>query len=311
MKTFFLQPIEDIASCLERQFVSARSWRQVVLRIAISLTTFVACWFIYVPIHELLHVAGCVITGGSVSELQIAPKYGAALLAKVFPFVVTGGDYAGRLTGFDTKESDFIYFVTDFLPFVLSILFGVPLVKYCTYKGNRAVFGIAMVVGFAPIYNLPGDYYEMGSTLTTRFITIVARGGGPPMYAGIRSDDIFRLIEELTSDGTEDADADDASREATSVGAAADADDDPALGADGSEVVGADGGAGPEAGDDVASLPAVPESTLATIVLIAASFLMAVLLALGTYWAGCGFARLIVKPPLASESAVGPADGAR
>ena len=297
MKTFFLQPIEDIASCLERQFLSARSWRQVVLRIAISLTSFVACWFIYVPIHELLHVAGCVITGGSVSELQIAAKYGAALLAKVFPFVVTGGDYAGRLTGFDTKGSDFIYFATDFLPFVLSILVGVPLVKYCTYKGNRAVFGIAMVVGFAPIYNLPGDYYEMGSTLTTRFITIVARGGGPPMYAGIRSDDIFRLIEELTSNGTEESD--DSSREPPPVDAAPDPGDDPAL------------ASGDDAGDDVASLPAVPASTLATIALIAASFLMGVLLALGTYWAGCGFARLIVKPPPASESTAASADGAR
>ncbi|MCH8251529.1 MAG: hypothetical protein IID36_03645 [Planctomycetes bacterium] len=309
MKAFFLQPIEDIASCLERQFVSARSWRQVALRIAISLTSFVACWFIYVPIHELLHVAGCVITGGSVSELQIAAKYGAALLAKVFPFVVTGGDYAGRLTGFDTKGSDFIYFATDFLPFVLSILFGVPLVKYCTYKGNRAVFGIAMVVGFAPIYNLLGDYYEMGSTLTTRFITIVARGGGPPMYAGIRSDDVFRLIEELTSNGTEESG--DSSREPPPVDAAPDPGDDPALASGDSSREPPPVDAAPDAGDDVASLPAVPASTLATIALIAASFLMGVLLALGTYWAGCGFARLIVKPPVASESAVGSADGAR
>jgi hypothetical protein len=51
-------------------------------------------------------------------------------------------------------------------------------------------------VGLAPFYNLIGDYYEMASILVTRAVT-VARGGGDVAYAGIRSDDIFKLIGEV------------------------------------------------------------------------------------------------------------------
>jgi hypothetical protein len=80
-----------------------------------------AAWWIYVPVHELLHALGCVMTGGSVGELQIAPRYGGTLLARVFPFVVGHSDYAGRLSGFDTKGSDWIYLATDVMPYVLTV----------------------------------------------------------------------------------------------------------------------------------------------------------------------------------------------
>ena len=40
-------------------------------------------WFLYVPIHELLHAAACVLTGGAVSRLEIAPMYGGALRCAV------------------------------------------------------------------------------------------------------------------------------------------------------------------------------------------------------------------------------------
>ena len=44
-----------------------------------TLLSMVVAWFIYAPIHELLHVLGCVATGGTVSELEIQPIYGGAL----------------------------------------------------------------------------------------------------------------------------------------------------------------------------------------------------------------------------------------
>src|SRR5262249_2715862 len=68
-----------------------------------------AGWWIYVPVHELLHAAGCRLTGGGVTRLEIGAVYGGALLSRVLPFVVAGGEDAGRLSGFDTHRSDRIY----------------------------------------------------------------------------------------------------------------------------------------------------------------------------------------------------------
>jgi hypothetical protein len=60
--------------------------------------------------------------------------YGASLLTNIFPFVSTGSDYAGQLTGFDTHGSDLTYLFTVFFPFILTILLGVPLIKYSKCK---------------------------------------------------------------------------------------------------------------------------------------------------------------------------------
>ena len=180
-------------ACLERLLFDGRRSTGLAL-CGISL---VVTWFLYVPVHELLHVLGCVMTGGSISELEVAPQYGGALLAKVFPFVVSGGEYAGRLSGFDWKGSDLIYLATDFLPFTLSVVIGVPLLHLCAKKRHPILFGSAVVLGFAPIYNLPGDYYEMGSILTTRVMASAAGGDTPSPYLTLRSDDVFKLIEEI------------------------------------------------------------------------------------------------------------------
>lgn len=168
-----------------------------VKAIAPMLIAMVITWFIYVPIHEMLHVAGCVGTGGSVDQLEIAPRYGGTILAEHIPFVVSGGDYAGRLSGFDTKGSDLCYLATDFGPFLLTVLFGVALVKMCMKKRRPILFGIAMVVGLAPFYNMPGDYFEMGSIITTRVVTVLTGGGPDIAFVGIRSDDVFTLIQNI------------------------------------------------------------------------------------------------------------------
>ena len=77
-------------------------------------------WWVYVPLHELLHAFGCLAAGGEVSRLEIAPVYGGGWLSKLFPFVVPGGPYAGRLSGFDSHGSDWIYLATDLAPFARS-----------------------------------------------------------------------------------------------------------------------------------------------------------------------------------------------
>ena len=193
MRTFFRQPIDDVLSCLERLM----SVRSAFKAMGPTLLAMLVTWFIYVPIHELLHVAGCVVTGGEVSRLEIAPRYFGGVLANVFPFVVSGSNYAGQLTGFDTKGNDLIYLATDFMPFVLTVLIGVPLIRLCVQRRRPVLFGIAIVVGLAPFYNIPGDYYEMGSIITTRAYTLVAGGGlvGTAAFEGIRSDDVFSLVE--------------------------------------------------------------------------------------------------------------------
>ncbi|MGB2984892.1 MAG: hypothetical protein WBE26_03335 [Phycisphaerae bacterium] len=190
MRRFFVQPLDDLASCLNRLVDGGRPGRSMCL----ALVAMVITWFLYVPVHELLHVAGCVVTGGTVSELEVSPQYGGALLARWFPFVVSGGEYAGRLSGFDTKGSDLIYLATDFGPFVLTVLFGVPLLRACARRRRPILFGIGVVVGLAPFYNLIGDYYEMGSVVTTRTVTLLRGGVTPIAFEGIRSDDIFKLV---------------------------------------------------------------------------------------------------------------------
>jgi hypothetical protein len=187
---FFSEPIRDLMAAMEAQVVRARRPMRALI---VALLAGVASWWIYVPVHELLHALGCYLTGGSVSELQIAPEYGGALFARLLPFVSSGGDYAGRLSGFDTKGSDLVYLATDALPFLLTVFIGVPLLKACA-RGRRAVLlGAAFVLGLAPFYCITGDYYEMGSILTTRAISVL-RGGGHLWFEGLRADDVVKLL---------------------------------------------------------------------------------------------------------------------
>ena len=190
MRRLLVEPFTDVVDCLESQLLKTK---RPYGTMAVMLVSLVVTWFVYVPIHELLHVAGCVITGGTVEELTIAPCYGGTLLAKVFPFVVSGGDYAGQVTEF-TKEPEYIYLATVVLPFLLSIFIGVPLLKVCARRHAPVLFGVAFVVGLAPFYNLIGDFYEMGSIITTRVLGAVGVGDAPIAFKALRSDDIFKLI---------------------------------------------------------------------------------------------------------------------
>ena len=125
-------------------------------------------WWIYVPLHELLHAFGCLAAGGTVSRLEVDPLYGGALLARVFPWVVAGGDYAGRLSGFDTRGSDLVYLATDLAPFVLALFPGVWALRRAARARRPGLFGMAAPFALAPLLSLTGEAYEIGSVLVTR-----------------------------------------------------------------------------------------------------------------------------------------------
>ncbi len=189
MRKIVLRLFNDVMMCLVHL---ERIPRPIVAMVAVT-ASLVVTWFLYVPIHELLHAAGCIITGGEVTRLEIAPQYGGRLLAQYFSFVVSGSEYAGQLTGF-TKDSDLIYLATDFGPYVLTVLLGIPLLRTCTREWHPIRLGAGIVVGLAPLYNLFGDYFEMGSIVMTRIATVVGLGSGPLAFGSLRSDDVFKLV---------------------------------------------------------------------------------------------------------------------
>lgn len=190
----FYLPIGDYVAALDRLTTAWRWSRLAVLAVAAVLS-----WWVYVPLHELAHAGGCVLGGGTVSRLDIDPIYGAAFLQRIFPFVNVGSDYAGQLRGFDTHGSDSTYLLTDFLPFVGTILVGVPLLRAAARPGWRpaaqaALLGVALPVAFAPFLSVTGDYYEMGSILVSRALASIEPGVDVARW---RSDDLFKLAAAL------------------------------------------------------------------------------------------------------------------
>jgi hypothetical protein len=181
---FLLTPFTDVLNGLDRCLT--RGFRSLILVFAGTL----AGWWIYVPVHELLHAAGCAATGGKVSRLEISAVYGGGLLARIFPFVVSGSEYAGRLSGFDTRGSDLIYLATDLAPFVLTVP-GVWLLRRAAAARQAPLFGAALPFALAPFLSLTGDAYEIGSIVVTRL---------PPWsrwLPRLRGDDLFKKIEEM------------------------------------------------------------------------------------------------------------------
>lgn len=171
--------------------------------LALASIAFALAWFVYVPTHELFHAWGCLLAGGEVTRLEISPAYGGALLAGLFPYVVSGSNYAGQLTGFDTHGNDAIYLATVLAPFLLSIFIGVPVLKRTALPMTRSAWrpwllGAAVPVAYAPFVSLVGDYYEAGSILASR----AARWFDPTLsLKRWRSDDVFKLVRELADAG--------------------------------------------------------------------------------------------------------------
>lgn len=189
-------PFEDFFSGLESSITGVSPFYLIVV-----LISFVASWWIYVPLHELAHAFGCILGGGTVTELQISPMYGANILKDIFPFVTVGSEYAGQLTGFDTKGSDLIYLLTDFFPYLLTIFIGVPLLKSAARSSPLSAclkLGFSLPIAFAPFISFSGDYYEMGSIIVTRLVKTFSPAFDPSVW---RSDDLFKLSQELFFSG--------------------------------------------------------------------------------------------------------------
>ncbi len=192
------QPFTDCLGAVEHCLAPLGAWSIPVVALSVVLT-----WWVYVPVHELLHALGCVVTGGSVSRLEIAPIYGAALVRRVFPFVVVGSDYAGRLSGFDTHGSDLTYLATDFFPYLLTVLVGVPLLRSAAASRSKpwtaaALFGVAFPLAYVPFLSLTGDYYEMGSILVSRLVRLWSPALPLERW---RSDDLSKLLDTLSRGG--------------------------------------------------------------------------------------------------------------
>lgn len=156
-----------------------------LLRVACAMAL---AWWVYVPIHELLHAVGCLASGGSVEEILIGRPYGGALLERLVPFVRAGEGYAGRLSRFDTGGSDLVFLATDAAPYALTVLGAFPLLRLARRRRSAALLGPALVLAAAPVVSLPGDYYEMGSILVT---------AGIERLAAVRHDDLVALVLEF------------------------------------------------------------------------------------------------------------------
>lgn len=201
---FFAQPIRDYLAALDRCLTDRRWWALPVMLVAA-----VVGWFVYVPIHELLHAFGCIATGGTVTRLEIDAIYGATFLQRFFPWIAVGSEYAGQLTGFDTHGNDLIYLATDLAPFLLTVGLGVPLLL----ASARAAWplwlrciaaGAAIPVAYAPFISLTGDYYEMGSIVVSRLVAWCTPGFDVAIW---RSDDLFKLAGQLVERGAGAGDA--------------------------------------------------------------------------------------------------------
>lgn len=200
LKGFFAAPVRDYLALVDG-LAQGRPAHWLWL-----LLGMVAGWWIYVPVHELLHALGCLATGGEITQLEIAEVYGGGLLAAWIPWVSAGSDYAGQLTGFDTKGNDFIYLSTVLLPYLLTVFPGVWMVRRLIAPPRASaslVAGLGLSAALAPFISLSGDLYEAGSILVTGAIGL---GGDMSAQARYRSDDLFLLIDELAaSEATLDA----------------------------------------------------------------------------------------------------------
>jgi hypothetical protein len=157
----------------------------------------VACaagWWLYVPVHELMHAWGAQLGGATVTRLDIDPIYGARLLQRIFPYVQVGSAYAGQLAGFDTHGSDLAYALTVFFPFVLSVAIGVPVLVRAVRApapgvASALLFGFALPIAWAPILSIGGDFYELGAIAVSRAAAIFGVDG-----ESWRGDDVVAIV---------------------------------------------------------------------------------------------------------------------
>lgn len=187
MRRLFARPFADLVDALDTAIAGRGSLALVFLAAGCALS-----WWLYVPLHELMHAWGLQLGGGTVTRLDIGAGYGAKFLQPLFPYVHVGSDYAGQLVGFDARGSDAAYALCVFFPFLLTIALGVPLLLRSargTTLLSALLLGAALPIAWAPILSIAGDYYELGSiTMST-----IARAAFGVDGQAWRGDDLLKV----------------------------------------------------------------------------------------------------------------------
>lgn len=168
-----------------------------VSRLVAVLAGFCLALWLVVPVHELLHAAGCLATGGTVTRLEIQPLWGGRLLERVLPWVVAGGEYAGRLSGF-SPAGDLSYLVTVLLPHVLFAPLGALLCRRAAQRTWPVLFGAGLAAATQPLASLTGDMYESASIP----LTALARALGAPWALLLRGDDLEMVVRQAIALGS-------------------------------------------------------------------------------------------------------------
>lgn len=189
MRLLFLTPFTDLYAGLQHA-----TGRLGLRALPLLLAACAAGWWIYVPVHELMHAWGAELGGATVTRLDIDAVYGARLLQRIFPYVRVGSAYAGQLAGFDTHGSDFAYALAVFFPFVLTIVPGVPLLVRAVRApapgvASTSLLGLVLPLAWAPILSIGGDYYELGAIAVSRVSGALGSDG-----RGWRGDDVVAVI---------------------------------------------------------------------------------------------------------------------
>lgn len=161
----------------------------------------VALWGFYVPLHELFHALGCLISGGEVWEIELSVWSGGGILGSVFPLFKPVASFGGRLSGYSTGGSDWVYFLTDLFPYFPTMIFGTYLLRRGSSPPRPSVLALGMILALAPFISIPGDYYEMGSILVSDLVRWILSANGVGGLVNsvdlIRSDDIISLSSQI------------------------------------------------------------------------------------------------------------------
>ncbi|MFI5166522.1 MAG: hypothetical protein ACHQQS_07885 [Thermoanaerobaculales bacterium] len=136
------------------------------------------------------------LTGGTVSQLQIEPAFGGTLLARVVPWITSGGDYAGRLSGFE-PAGDLSYLATVLLPHLLLAPLGALVCRAAARRQRPVLWGAGLAAAGQPVASLLGDFYEAASIP----LTAAAHALGAPWAKALRGDDVSLVWAEVARIG--------------------------------------------------------------------------------------------------------------
>jgi len=186
-RTFFRSQSEAFESVLDGKL--ARLFR-VLAGFAVSL------WLL-VPVHEFLHVLGCIATGGIVTRLEISPLCGGSWFARLAPWITSGGEYAGRLSGF-RPAGDLSYLTTVLAPLIVLCALGSAVARAAVRRHRALLFGISLGAALQPIAALTGDAYEAASIPLTRLADLA----GLHWAMELRGDDVFKVAREAAALGS-------------------------------------------------------------------------------------------------------------